>query len=968
MPKDFDFHGVRGNMERFFGRPSITGGEVTIYAQKGRAKEHPELAQYALERKAVYKDKDYEYSVKGPRRQTITRLGDYLSQNMQVQSEMQVEEAMATDEGHGVLPIKINLPTEGQYFFFMEIMPKKEKHQVSFGYTGGKYLRAFKGAGLAALFLVTVALGLGFWLWAAGGYVLERAVYVAVCLALWFGLGHEGLVAATLAVCAAALFVKYVLLRKKRGAGRTAAMLLLAGAILAPRAAHAQGSVTLPWSDYMSIRNAIEQARPKPSELPFRYLIKSAEYAIAGQGDSVVVDAVLEIRAYGNDPVLAPLFPEHTAFTHSESSVAADRFVKQDGMLHVLCAGPGMRTVRVRFVSSESLNRIDGDIRFAIPQTPVTGLRISAPHRKLEFTVSDAVNVVHAYPEAGGTMFSASVRPSESLDVSWYRKPEDLNPEERPQARVDAAVTVLAQVAPGAVSYTATLNFSINHAPVTKYRVALPAGVDVLDVSGPNVRDIKIQTQGATQTVSVLLSGEVLGGDSVAFVYEQPVKDGAEFELAVPRPLDVTGVSGHAALAAGEDMEIVLMREAGATGIDPTELPGTLRQGADPVLFAYKFFNAAPRLVLSASRNKAVSVMTSVVNQAHYDLVLLEDGRTLGTFAWKLQSRSRQFFAVTLPKGAEVWSVTVNGEPVVASQADGNRVLVPVKRFLSGPGKDTAALNIEIVTLSEGARRRPWKRHSVALPSVEVPISTLETRLYVPKQWRASNPRGSMGKGRVGAVKFLDYTVQGLAPEISVEDVSGNTRGEIILNKNSLESTSSLGWPGDDEKQMQNFEMDDKPDTGVVSNMGISAGAGTKGPIHINGYVFAGQVAEQHRGALPVAVTLPRTGRVITFTQHMITGTAPRVWFYAYPEPAARTVKYAAAGLLFLALGAALWLGAGKALVGHWITGLMAASVLTLLTAHYFLPLSVFRSLFWLMVWATVVILFLRRVRRRKRA
>ena len=91
-------------------------------------------------------------------------------------------------------------------------------------------------------------------------------------------------------------------------------------------------------------------------------------------------------------------------------------------------------------------------------------------------------------------------------------------------------------------------------------------------------------------------------------------------------------------------------------------------------MLGYKYVHVDPpySLVLRMTRHREVDVQTAAIDRADYRTLFTADGLAVTTAGFTVRNSRKQFLRVQLPKGAELWSATVDGKPEKPAISNGS--------------------------------------------------------------------------------------------------------------------------------------------------------------------------------------------------------------------------------------------------------------------------------------------------------
>ena len=276
----------------------------------------------------------------------------------------------------------------------------------------------------------------------------------------------------------------------------------------------------------------------------------------------------------------------------------------------------------------------------------------------------------------------AYARGNEELTFTWRRKTEDHHVEL--PLRMRGSLTQLTSLAEDSSSIYAEASLDVVQGAAREVRIQLPEKITINQVSGAMVADWEMK------------NGEL----SVTFL--EPVEHSARFvitgESRLPRdgiidiPLlrlenterDEGGVAVEV-LGAGE---IKGQKTQGLEDADATDLGDMVASRQSPALVAFRARSgeagATRSLSVNVARYDQQAVLMANIEEARYQVLLSTDGKELVQARYAIRNNQRNFVKVTLPVGATVWSVALEGKPVRPGQSPDGSLLLPLEKSRGG--------------------------------------------------------------------------------------------------------------------------------------------------------------------------------------------------------------------------------------------------------------------------------------------
>ncbi|MCX6877502.1 MAG: hypothetical protein NTW21_27385 [Verrucomicrobia bacterium] len=279
---------------------------------------------------------------------------------------------------------------------------------------------------------------------------------------------------------------------------------------------------------------------------------------------------------------------------------------------------------------------------------------------------------------------------------------------------VQADVFHLYSLKAGAAYGSVLINYFVVGAPATEWKIAVPAGIGNIDVTGQNVgRDWRKEEN----TVIVPLSRPVLGTGTVLLTFELPMNaQGGEVSPGEVRPLGVQGERGYVQVVSPLQVNYeVTSSEGPLLVIDPSELPAEFRLlSSAPTLAAWQYTGRDFKIGMGIKWFAPGETAAQVVDFLKLSSQVSRDGEWVTDARFFVKSRGRNALRVTLPEKGVLWEAKVGSEAVNARQ-DGGETLIPL------PARTDSKQAVE-VSLRYGARAKNPQRLRLIAPKLDAPV------------------------------------------------------------------------------------------------------------------------------------------------------------------------------------------------------------------------------------------------------
>lgn len=286
--------------------------------------------------------------------------------------------------------------------------------------------------------------------------------------------------------------------------------------------------VFLPYREFLELWNELTLKREEEDQPPVAGAITRAEYVGRVEGTSMVLDAKLTVESFRKGWVEVQLGgTDMTAVGEAQ----AGKTVIESGKngYRVLVPERGVHEVALKLFAPVVDSNGKRKVKLTLPRAAVSKVMVVIPGEGLEFEVTPAAAFTSRPTGAGQTELSFVIGGGASHEVSWGtpRAPTQLSPLLLADTQLDATI------GSGSIATTASISYRILRAPVAALRIGLPAGHEILGVSGDDIREWNVEP-GASgrQTIVVTPTKPVKESYALTIALESPVpKLPAEVQL-----------------------------------------------------------------------------------------------------------------------------------------------------------------------------------------------------------------------------------------------------------------------------------------------------------------------------------------------------------------------------------------------------------------------------------------------------
>ncbi len=304
----------------------------------------------------------------------------------------------------------------------------------------------------------------------------------------------------------------------------------------------------------------------------------------------------------------------------------------------------------------------------------------------------------------------------------------------RKQGKYDAQVDTLISLGEVTMRGSAGIQIEVKSGGISALLFELPQGVNVLNVSGPSLRNYQVTTTADKQEIAVEFTQEMTGQFELAVNYENILGAG-KTELLVPTT-QVPGAEvqhGRIAVEALTAVEVQAAQTDQLSTLEINELPLQLvLKTTNPILLAFKYVNAVnpQQLKLQLTRHQELAVQVAAIETANYQTLITDDGLAVTTARFDVRNSRLQFLRLGLPRHAEVWSVFVDGQaekPAHANQNKGDGQDILIKMLNSATG-----FPVEVVYATPLPAMGLFGTVAAQLPQPDMVVTHSRWDVYLP--------------------------------------------------------------------------------------------------------------------------------------------------------------------------------------------------------------------------------------------
>ncbi len=610
--------------------------------------------------------------------------------------------------------------------------------------------------------------------------------------------------------------------------------------------------------------------------------------------------------------VRIPVLPATMALENVTVNGKQSLVIAENGNHVVMLHGAGKYQVSVTFSVMSKIEDGPGHLELAILPTPITLLTMKIPLKDIDVEIAQAQKISSKKTDTSTTVWAVITQGS-TIGIQWHRSSA---PVEKIPAKFYGEVNYLVSIEDDVLSFDVDIDLNILHSEIKELQLRLPAGSNVLAITGHGIGDWHESTVHGERRITVPFTYGIKGNMPIHLCAEAALTEtGLANAVSGIEVLGAVRETGSIGVELNTSAEVAVVSSDGLEPIAVQKLPGQLTaKSRKPLMYGFKYPKHPFELVLDVKKHKKVAVPVATITEANAVSLYTEDGKVVHRLVYQVRNNAKQFLEIQLPASADVWSIFVNGNPVECSINDDQTLLVPLIRSqASGNDLDTFPVAIIYCVVNQGFSVLGTRESS--LPSVDLLVSQLIWSVYLPNDY-----------------SYLHFT-SSLEIEEMIRGINALSSDKRIYNDEVMRklAKSEIGEPviQDADRLRQAYEGEgyestfkslslQKPQIAGQLNAELEfsgrldQAAEMPGPSSVGG--------SKSVGVLPIQIRIPTSGQVYRFARTIIRPDDPLAFSVSYSRGWVRSAMKWALALL---LGALLWvlrkrLAASLAILGRW--------------------------------------------------
>jgi hypothetical protein len=502
------------------------------------------------------------------------------------------------------------------------------------------------------------------------------------------------------------------------------------------------GWVVISVDEYRSLRAKAYPVEPELEPPPVSATLTRVEYDMHAFGEIARGKANLTIDVLNDGwvrvPVPSGLLVEEARLDGKLVSLVPSAPEKGGSQLSALLPHAGRFVLSLDLVLPISSVAGNESVSFPTAEAGATRASIQLARNGVDTRVTGGL-LLEKTEAATDSKWVAYAQGNQPLTFTWRRKTEDHHASL--PLRLRGSLTQLVSLGEDSTTIYSEADLEIVQGVASEVKIQLPDKVTINQVSGAMVADWEMKD----------------GALSVIFL--EPVEHNARFtmsgEVRLPREglIDVpmlrvlgserdTGGVAVEVLGAGEIKDI---KSQGLDDADASDLGDMVASRQSPSLAAFRYkatgTPSARSLSVNVARYTQQAVLMANIEEARYDVLMSDDGKTLTLARYAIRNNQRNFVKIALPPGAIVWSASLSGKPARPGQASDGSLLLALEK--GHGGDETPVFPVEILYVSKAANWTDKGKIRLTLPALDLPVSRTGLLLYYPPLFQMTADPGA---------------------------------------------------------------------------------------------------------------------------------------------------------------------------------------------------------------------------------
>ena len=368
--------------------------------------------------------------------------------------------------------------------------------------------------------------------------------------------------------------------------------------------------VMVPYKEFLELWKLKYGPKASPDKPPLPFTVESARYDGRVRDGLAVFEATLAIEIFATTWQRIPLAFKGVAFDEVLVDDKPGVLVPTKNGYELILRGKGRHTIKTRFVAGITRAKEFATASFGLPSVPLHRLTFRVPGRDTEMRIEPAR--AHSTKNEGDeTQLLAFLGPQGSVKITWRSKPEEADVE---PSLIFATDIVDVRVEERVIRGTAQFDLEVLRTPATQFEIAIPEGLQVLEVTGGNIRTWGFADE-QRRRLQISVHKPVLGRVSLAVGFEGRFSVPGDLKAPTFRVANVARERGWIRISGADGVGVRPLSAENAFQVDLNSLPKAIRGGQHALGFRF------PALPFALSlRTERIEPRVSLLTRARLEV------------------------------------------------------------------------------------------------------------------------------------------------------------------------------------------------------------------------------------------------------------------------------------------------------------------------------------------------------------
>jgi len=466
---------------------------------------------------------------------------------------------------------------------------------------------------------------------------------------------------------------------------------------------------------------------------PVDYLITRAVYDGKMKTGSTAFTATFKLHVLKENAfVRIPIIPTSVPLEDIRVDGKPALVINENGFHTIVLSRDGEYTITATFSLASALDKGPNKIDLSILQTPITLLNLEMPLKDIDVEIPQAQQVL-ATVSGNNTLIRAAITTGNNVSIRWRKKIEQID---KIPPKLHAELYHLLSIEDGAMIVNTDISLNILYSEIDAVRVSIPDGLHVLSVTGEGVGEWQESAGNNGNSILIPFTYGKKGAAGIRLTAEIPSTESGLANVFSGITVDeAVREKGFIGVMLNTSAEVTIVESKNLEQVPPQRLPIQIQsKSAKPLTMGFKYLKQPFNLVLDIKKHDKVAVPVAVINSANVVTLFTEDGKIVHRILYQVKNSAKQFLRISLPDGADLWTVLVDNKPEESSVSESGELLVPLIRSRSD-GVNLETFSVEVIYCMVEDKFDMYGSRGSTLPTVDLLISQVMWSVYLPNDY-----------------------------------------------------------------------------------------------------------------------------------------------------------------------------------------------------------------------------------------